>query len=197
MKLKLSLLLTLSLIIFGGTGASGADFSPIQLTSNSYDDTLPEVEGNLIVWQGHGNLSEATSTGADWEIFCYNTETKEARQITDNDYHDTSPQTDGTYVVWQGVKDGEWDIFLWDGDVHQAQLVCFPDDGPWVLAAFVIFGSNRSNFFLGDLAGQISYHCLFFCKQIVHYCAPLFWSFVNYRRIIGTQNFIIHNFVSL
>ncbi len=116
MKLKLSLLVTLSLIIFGTVGAAGADFTPIQVTSNSYDDTLPEVEGNCVVWQGHGNFSEATSTGADWEIFCYNTETKEARQITDNDYHDTSPQTDGTYVVWQGVKDGEWDIFLWDGE---------------------------------------------------------------------------------
>lgn len=116
MNWTLSLLLTLSLTLFGTMGVAGADSNVIQITSNAYDDVFPDIEGSCVVWQGRGNMAGGVSTDSDWEIFCYNTGTREIRQITDNDYDDVSPQTDGNYIVWQGLKDGEWDIFLWDGD---------------------------------------------------------------------------------
>jgi hypothetical protein len=99
-------------------GVAGADANVIQITSNLYEDGLPDIEGNRLVWQGRGNSPGAISSDADWEVFCYNTETRETRQITDNDYDDVSSQTDGINIVWQGAETGEWDIFLWDGDSY-------------------------------------------------------------------------------
>lgn len=143
MRVTVSLTLTFSLILFGAISLSGEDFNPIQMTSNGYEDTLPQIEGSCVVWQGQGNFSEAISTGADWEIFTYNTETKESCQITDNDHDDISPQTDGTYVVWQGFEDGEWDVFLWDGEQY------FPisnrdaeDSGSQISSGLIVWNSD-------------------------------------------------------
>jgi beta propeller repeat protein len=105
MKTSLSLLLTVSMMLFGLTAEADATIS--QVTSNGYADTAPHVKGNYLVWQG--------CVDGDWEIFLYNAITEETIQITDNDYDDVFPQTDGNYVVWQGFYEGEWDIFLWDG----------------------------------------------------------------------------------
>jgi beta propeller repeat protein len=105
MKLLLSLLLTISITVSYPVVVSGIPVS--QITSNSYEDTLPQIKGNYLVWQRY--------VDGDWEIFLYNTVINQTTQITNNAYDDLSPQTDGTYVVWHGFNDGEWDIFLWDG----------------------------------------------------------------------------------
>ncbi len=110
MKFILSLLLTVSIIVFGPV--AGADTTISQVTSNSYKDSLPQIKGDYLVWQGY--------VGGHWEVFLYHIATEETTQITDNTYDDVSPQTDGNYIVWQGFKDGEWDIFLWDGTEIQA-----------------------------------------------------------------------------
>ena len=110
MRSILSLLLTLSIILFGPV--AWADTTISQVTNNPYEDSFPRIGGNYLVWQGY--------VGGDWEIFLYNIETGETSQITDNSYDDLSPRTDGNYIVWQGFNDGEWDIFLWDGIEIQA-----------------------------------------------------------------------------
>ncbi len=110
MKSILSLLLTVTIMVFGPV--AGADTTISQVTSNSYKDSLPRIKGDYLVWQGY--------VGSDWEIFLYNIATGVTTQITDNDYADVSPQTDGDYIVWHGFKDGEWDVFLWDGIEIQA-----------------------------------------------------------------------------
>jgi beta propeller repeat protein len=78
-----------------------------QVTSNAWEDSFPQIEGDYLVWQGRNN--------GDWEIVLYEVSGAVFMQITDNGYDDVLPQTDGEYVVWQGFKDGEWDVFLWDG----------------------------------------------------------------------------------
>jgi beta propeller repeat protein len=110
MKLILSLLFTVTIMVFGPL--AGADTTISQVTSNSYKDSHPQIKADYLVWQGY--------VGGDWEIFLYNIATEETMQITDNTYDDVLPQTDGSYIVWQGFNDGEWDIFLWDGTEIQA-----------------------------------------------------------------------------
>ncbi len=110
MRFILSLLLTVSIMVFGPV--AGADTTISQVTSNSYKDSHPQIKGDYLVWQGY--------VGGDWEIFLYDIATGETSQITDNSYDDLSPRTDGSYIVWQAFYDGEWDIFLWDGTEIQA-----------------------------------------------------------------------------
>jgi hypothetical protein len=105
MKLILSLLLTVSIIVFGPMAM--ADTTISRVTNNSYQDSFSQIEGDYLVWQGRNN--------GDWEIFLYQVSGATTMQITDNSYDDVWPQTDGEHVVWQGFKDGEWDVFLWDG----------------------------------------------------------------------------------
>ena len=133
MKLLLSLLLTVSITVFGTVVVAGTTAS--QITSNSYEDTLPQIKGNYLVWQGY--------VGGDWEIFLYNTVTDEITQITNNDYNDLSPQTDGTCIVWHGSNDGEWDIFLWDGgDIHLISDRGADDLSPQVANGLIVWTSE-------------------------------------------------------
>jgi beta propeller repeat protein len=117
MKSILSLLLTVSMIAFGSAAAADIRITGIPITTNSYEDALPHIRGDQVVWQGY--------VGGDWEIFVYNIAMGITTQITRNDHDDLSPQTDGHYVVWQGYNDGAWDIFIWDG--AQIDIISDPD----------------------------------------------------------------------
>jgi beta propeller repeat protein len=106
MRSILAILLGLCIMIPGSVAF--AEVAVTQVTSNAYEDTLPRIKGNYVVWQAY--------VDGDWDIFLYNIETGETTRINDdNDYDDVMAQTDGTHVVWRGYTDGEWDIFLWDG----------------------------------------------------------------------------------
>lgn len=101
----LSLLLLVSMISYGHVCAAQTTIT--RVTSNFYEDSLPHIEGDYLVWQGR--------TNGNWEIFLHEISAGTTTQLTDNGYDDLWPQTDGEYVVWQGFMDGEWDVFLWDG----------------------------------------------------------------------------------
>jgi beta propeller repeat protein len=79
-----------------------------QVTENSYEDSSPFIDENIVVWQG--------LEGNDWEIFLYDISDPNAEpiQITNNAYGDTSPQTDGNYVVWLGFSDRGGEVFLYN-----------------------------------------------------------------------------------
>ena len=107
MKLRLltSLVVLTGILVFGGL--LHADSTVIQITTNSYEDSLPQIKGDYVVWQGKVN--------EDWEVFVCSIHTPEAPiQITDNGYDDVSPQTDGNYVVWLGYSRSGGEIFLYD-----------------------------------------------------------------------------------
>ena len=101
--MRSALLLLITFLIVLVVPAAWADTTITQVTANSYDDRLPHVQGNFLVWQ--------TYDGSDWEVFLYNITDGTTTQITDNAEDDVSPQTDGHYVVWQGFNSGEWDVF--------------------------------------------------------------------------------------
>ena len=83
-----------------------AETESIRITDNGYEDILPAVHGNAMVWQGRQN--------GEWEIFLYDIAAAQTLQITDNDYPDIAPQTDGRYVVWLGMNNPGGNIFYYD-----------------------------------------------------------------------------------
>ncbi len=105
MKVIFSLLLTLSVMLFGAVAM--ADTTTIQVTTNSDMSVFPQIGGNYVVWQGRAR--------GNWEIFLYNMNGSEADliRITNNDYDDMSPYTDGEFVVWVGFSKSGGEIFLY------------------------------------------------------------------------------------
>ena len=115
MKLRLltSLVVLTGILVFSGLLHAGPTVN--QVTDNSYDDSLPQIKGDYVVWQG--------KVDGDWDIFVCSIHTPEAPiQITDNDFDDISPQTDGNYVVWLGHSQSGGEIFLYNianGNISQ------------------------------------------------------------------------------
>jgi beta propeller repeat protein len=97
----------LAILLAVASGFSGL-VQAKQVTENSYEDSSPFIDENIVVWQG--------LEGNDWEIFLYDISDPNAApmQITNNDYSDISPQTDGNYVVWLGFSDHGGEIFLYN-----------------------------------------------------------------------------------
>ena len=107
MKRKLLISLIISFITVLGLNVSAqADTTITQVTSNSCEDSFPQIKGNYVVWQGY--------VDNDWEIFLYDIDTGLDSQITNNDYNDISPRTDGEYVVWFGACNQGGEIFVYD-----------------------------------------------------------------------------------
>jgi beta propeller repeat protein len=107
MKRKLLISLIISFITVLGLNISAqADTTITQVTSNSCEDSFPQIKGNYVVWQGY--------VDNDWEIFLYDIDTGLDSQITYNDYNDISPRTDGEYVVWFGACNQGGEVFVYD-----------------------------------------------------------------------------------
>jgi beta propeller repeat protein len=83
-----------------------AETEIVRITANGYEDILPAVHRNYLVWQGY--------QAGDWEVFLYDIAAAQTMQISANDYPDIAPQTDGSYVVWLGMKSPGGNIFYYD-----------------------------------------------------------------------------------
>jgi hypothetical protein len=92
MNMKCTILPSALAALFG----FGLSAQARQLTTNNYQDTLPQMSGSYAVWQG--------KAGGDWEIFLQDlsSSTSTPKQITINTLEDISPQIDGNYVTWLG-----------------------------------------------------------------------------------------------
>ncbi len=135
MKLILSLLVTVSIILFGSIGVAAINSTITQVTNDPYENSLPQIKGDYLVWQAY--------VDGDQEIFLYNIATGVTTQITDNAYADVSVQTDDDYIVWQGFNDGEWDIFLWDGsDIKTISNRGAEDLSPQIADGFIVWTSE-------------------------------------------------------
>lgn len=135
MKSRLSATLIILAVILGFSRLLLAGSTITQLTSNSYEDSLPRIGGHYVVWQEF--------VGGDWEILLYDIATGMTRSITDNGFDDVAPQTDGYYVTWQGFKDGEWDIFIWDGgEPLPISSRAAEDVSPQIANGFIVWTSK-------------------------------------------------------
>jgi len=104
-KVLTSLIVLTTILVFGGLLHAGS--TVFQVTDNAYEDSLPQIKGDYVVWQG--------KVDGDWEVFVCSIHTPEAPvRITDNDYNDISPQTDGHYVAWLGHSKTGGEIFVYD-----------------------------------------------------------------------------------
>ncbi|MDY6988207.1 MAG: fibronectin type III domain-containing protein [Thermodesulfobacteriota bacterium] len=138
MKLRVfsSLAVLTTMLALGGL--LHAESAVIQITNSAYDDSLPYVGGDYVVWQG--------KVDGDWEIFLRNVNTLGASiQITDNDYDDISPQTDGDYVVWLGFSHSGGQVFLYDignGTITQITNDDYVDSPPKIADGRVVWASQ-------------------------------------------------------
>jgi beta propeller repeat protein len=112
MKRNLLISLIISFItVLGLNFSAQADTTITRVTSNSCEDSFPQIKGNYVVWQSH--------VDNDWDIYLYDTSDPEHNPQCimcnkENDYDDISPRTDGEYVVWFGACNQGGEIFLYD-----------------------------------------------------------------------------------
>jgi len=138
MKLRLftSLFLLTGSLVFGGLVHAGS--TVVQVTDNFYEDSLPQIKGDYVVWQGKAN--------GDWEVFICNIYTPEAPiQVTDNDRDDIFPQTDGNYVVWLGDSSAGGEILLYNmksGSITQITDNDNVDSPPQIADGRVVWASQ-------------------------------------------------------
>jgi beta propeller repeat protein len=143
--------------VIGYWDICAAETTIIQVTSNSYQDSFSQIEGDYLVWQGCNN--------GDWEIFLYEVSNATTTQITDNNYEDLWPRTDGKHIVWQGFRDGQWDVFLWDaGEIRVISDAEAEDVAPRIRNGLVVWTSepatdgdySHDEIILYDIAMQTS-----------------------------------------
>ncbi|MEM8828044.1 MAG: type I secretion C-terminal target domain-containing protein [Cyanobacteria bacterium P01_G01_bin.19] len=77
-----------------------------QITDNSYQDLLPQLSGNYLVWQA--------SINGKSEILIHDLASQSSTQITTNSTSNTNPQISGNSVVWEGIQNKERKIFSYD-----------------------------------------------------------------------------------
>jgi beta propeller repeat protein len=98
-------ILSISLAVLLGAGIPAHAFTLDQITFNSSEDTLPQIEGDSIVWQSNVN--------GNWEIFHYSISSRATTQITNNTTDDITPQVYGNYVTWL-ADNGSNDILYYN-----------------------------------------------------------------------------------
>ena len=138
MKNRLLMSLVAFIAILGLNVLAQAEADITQITTNSYEDSFPQIKGNYVVWQGR--------VAGDWEIFVYNIDTGITTQITDNDYGDISPQTDGDYVVWLGFSLSGGEIFQYNissGETTQITSDSNVDSPPQIANGRVAWTSHE------------------------------------------------------
>jgi len=80
------------------------------VTSNESEQTNPDIDGNIVVWQSWGLPTEDNRNG-NWDIYGYNLTTRREFQITAESHDQTNPAVSGNTVVWEDSRNGNLQIF--------------------------------------------------------------------------------------
>lgn len=107
MKIKHAIF-TASLIGLLGGGMSVQAMNLVQVTSNTTEDTSPQIHDNYLVWQGISLDAEGFPAIRNWDIFLYDISAATTTRVSNHPYGDIQPQTDGSYVTW--LRDHPGDI---------------------------------------------------------------------------------------
>ncbi len=103
-------------------------FPATRLTTNSFDDEMPEVSGDRIVWA-------AIPSGSDYEVYTWTPSTGVVR-LTTNSYDDQYPVVSGDRIAWlqTGGSDGGADdeVFTWTPAGGAVQLTRNSLEDGWV-----------------------------------------------------------------
>jgi len=135
-KLFTALVALSTVMVLGGL--IHAESTVTQITNNAYEDRLPQVKGDYVVWQG--------KVDGDWEIFLCSVDSPgSVDRITDNDCDDVSPQTDGNYVVWLSFSHSGGQIFVYDignGTITQITNDDYVDSSPQIADGRIVWTSQ-------------------------------------------------------
>ena len=150
---KILLISLISFVAIMGLNAAPAqaEIIVIQVTSNSSEDSMPQIKGSHVVWQRYWN--------GDWEIFLYDMTTGLIQQITNNNHDDISPQTDGKYVVWMACSGAGGEICIHNiatGESRQITNNTNIDSLPRIADGRVVWTSNAVADSIGP--GEIVLH---------------------------------------
>ncbi len=89
--------------------APSGDLVTQQLTADGREKSLPEIDGDRVVWTARGG----SDGGADFEVFTMVIGDTTPTQITEDDYEAALVQVSGDRVVWQQDEGSGFDIFTW------------------------------------------------------------------------------------
>jgi hypothetical protein len=108
-----------------------------QLTDNDYRDRDPQIDDGLVVWAGSEGNRYNKEDIYYWDFFG----DQKAHQLTDNSIDDEHPQVHNGQVVWQGLeRDGDWEIYFWDGaTIQQLTENDFDDNYPKISNGQVVW----------------------------------------------------------
>lgn len=99
---------TASLVGLLGGGMPVQAMDLVQVTSNTTEDTSPQIHDNYLVWQGISLDAEGFPAIRNWDIFLYDISAATTTRVSNHAYGDIQPQTDGSYVTW--LRDHPGDI---------------------------------------------------------------------------------------
>jgi Tol biopolymer transport system component len=105
--------------------------SEIRLTDNAVYDGLPDWHGSMIVFA----TVRSPDSGGEFEIYradasLGNADQSNAIQVTANQVADDDPawSPDGQSIVYQTMQDGQWDLWIIDGDGNSRMLIGGPSN---------------------------------------------------------------------
>ncbi|RJQ33004.1 MAG: hypothetical protein C4562_01800 [Actinobacteria bacterium] len=76
------------------------------LTSDSFEQLLPSISGDTIVYQDNRN--------GNWDIYVYGITTQKEQRITSNASDQTEPTIDGNMIAWTDNRNGNKDVYGYD-----------------------------------------------------------------------------------
>ena len=120
-----------------------------RLTHNSYEDDVPKVDGQHVVWRG--------KKGGHFQIFLYNVNTESTVQVTNSGWGHNTPQISGATVVWYGHNGTDTEIFAYDIPSQQTTQITnnsVPDSSAVVSGPKVAWSGwdgNDAEIFLYDI----------------------------------------------
>jgi TolB protein len=84
--------------------------SPFQISTSQYNQYVPDVSGDLVVWQDDRGFG----TGTGWDIYGTNLKTGKEFLVTDAAGDQFDPVINGNVVVWSDRRSGSFDIWAKD-----------------------------------------------------------------------------------
>ncbi|MEM7393882.1 MAG: hypothetical protein AAF492_16205, partial [Verrucomicrobiota bacterium] len=92
----------------------------LQLTTNLFQDVLPQLDNNHVVWHGYD--------GEDWDIFFYDIARRKKSRMTSNNHNDLYPRIWEGQVVWEARRGtGRSGIFYQRAPGRRPRVLAFGD----------------------------------------------------------------------
>lgn len=114
-----------------------------QIFSDVYDQTYPDIDGNIIVWWTHGSIRHPSSTSI---IQAHDLSTGVTKQISPHSEHQLYPAVSDGVVVWTDKRKGNGDIYAYDMKTDVATQITddtWGQQGPAVSGDVIVWSDDR------------------------------------------------------